>query len=47
MRQSIAVLIGGFFGGLIQFLLDSAHVPAIGFVIGGLFAFAISEGMKD
>ena len=30
-----------------QFLLDAEHVPAMGFVIGGLFAFALSEGMKD
>ena len=47
IRQSIAILIGSAFGGLVQFLLDTEHVPAMGFVIGGLFAFALSEGMKD
>jgi hypothetical protein len=49
IRQSIAVLTGGLLGGVIQFLIDPAHgaVPAIGVVIGGLLAFALSEGMKD
>jgi hypothetical protein len=47
IRQIIAVLIGGFLGSLVQFLLDLEHVPAMGFVIGGLLAFALSEGMKD
>ena len=47
IRQSIAVLIGAILGGLVQVLLDPMHVPAIGMVIGGLFAFALSEGMKD
>lgn len=47
IRQAMAVLIGGMFGALVQILLDTEHVPAIGFVIGGLFAFALSEGMKD
>jgi hypothetical protein len=47
LRQTIAVLAGGLLGGLIQFLLDPKYLPAMGFVIGGLFAFALSEGMKD
>jgi hypothetical protein len=47
VRQLVAILIGGGLGGLVQFLLDSAHLPAMGFVIGGLLAFALSEGMKD
>ena len=47
IRQSIAVLIGATLGGVAQFLFDPAHVPAMGFVIGGLFAFALSEAMKD
>jgi hypothetical protein len=40
-------MVGGGLGGLIEFLLDSGHLPAMGFVIGGLLAFALSEGMKD
>lgn len=47
IRQSIAVLIGGLFGAVVQILLDPAHVPVMGFVIGGLLAFLLSEGMKD
>ncbi len=47
IRQSIAILTGGLLGGVVQFLLDPVHVPAIGVVIGGLLAFALSEGMKD
>lgn len=47
IRQAIAISIGGMLGAVVQFLLDPAHVPAIGVVIGGLFAFALSEGMKD
>jgi len=47
IRQSIAVLTGGLLGGVVQFLLDPEKVPAIGVVIGGLLAFALSEGMKD
>ena len=47
IRQSIAILIGAMFGGLVQVLLDPIHVPAMGFVIGGLLAFLLSEGMKD
>ena len=47
IRQVIAVLLGGLLGGLIQLLLDPAHVPAIGFVMGGLLAFVLSEGMKE
>jgi hypothetical protein len=47
IRQSIAVLIGGLLGGFVQILLNPTYVPAMGFVIGGLFAFALSEGMKD
>jgi len=47
IRQSIAILIGALFGGLVQVLLDPIHVPAMGFVIGGLLAFLLSEGMKD
>ena len=47
IRQAIAILIGAVFGGVVQFLLEPAHVPAIGMVIGGLFAFALSEGMKE
>ena len=43
----IAILVGGLFGGFVQILLDPAHLPAMGFVIGGLFAFALSEGTKD
>jgi hypothetical protein len=47
IRQAIAILLGAMLGGFVQILLDPAHVPAMGFVIGGLFAFALSEGMKD
>lgn len=47
IRQAIAVLIGGTLGGVIQFLLNPGSVPAIGIVIGGLIAFALSEGMKE
>ena len=47
IRQSIAILIGGMLGSFVQVLLDPVHVPAMGFVIGGLLAFALSEGMKD
>jgi hypothetical protein len=47
IRQAIAILIGGVLGGLIQILIAPTYVPAIGFVIGGLFAFALSEGMKE
>jgi ABC-type xylose transport system permease subunit len=47
IRQAIAILIGGFLGGLVQFLIDPVKVPAIGVVIGGLLAFALSEGMKE
>ena len=47
IRQSIAILIGALFGGFVQVLLDPAHVPVMGFVIGGLLAFLLSEGMKD
>ncbi len=47
IRQSIAVLTGALLGGFVQILIDQTKVPAIGFVIGGLFAFALSEGMKE
>ena len=47
IRQALAVIVGASLGGLVQFLIDPKNVPAIGFVIGGLFAFALSEGMKD
>ncbi len=47
IRQAIAISLGGSLGGLVQVLLVPAHVPAIGVVIGGLFAFALSEGMKE
>ena len=47
IRQTIAVLVGGLLGGLVQYLLEPKYLPAMGFVIGGLFAFALSEGMKD
>lgn len=43
----VAILVGGVLGGLVQFLMSPEHVPAIGFVIGGLLAFALSEGMKE
>lgn len=48
IRQSIPVLTGALLGGFVQILIDqSSKVPAIGLVIGGLFAFALSEGMKE
>jgi hypothetical protein len=47
IRQTLAVIFGGLFGSFVQILIEPAHVPAIGFVIGGLFAFGLSEAMKD
>lgn len=47
IRQAVAILIGGLLGAFVQILLDPAHLPAMGLVIGGLLAFALSEGMKE
>lgn len=47
IRQAIAIIAGALLGAFVQVLLDPAHIPAIGIVMGGLFAFALSEGMKE
>jgi len=46
-RQVTAVLLGGVFGAFIQLLVNPQYEPVIGFVIGGLLFFGISEAMRD
>jgi hypothetical protein len=46
-RQVLAVILGGLFGGFVQLLLDPHYIPVLGFVIGGLLFFGISEAMRD
>ena len=46
-RQVIASFLGGIFGSFVQLLIAPEHPPIIGFVIGGLVFFGLSEAMKD
>ncbi len=46
-RQGTASFLGGLFGSFVQLLLEPSIAPVIGFVIGGLFFFGLSEAMRD
>jgi putative copper export protein len=42
----VATLIGGALGAFVHILLEPAHLPAMGFVIGGLLMFAFNEAVR-
>ncbi len=44
-RQVIASFIGGVIGSFIQSVLWPEHPPVLGFVLGGLVGFAVSEAL--
>jgi hypothetical protein len=47
LRRSIAALVGGSIGAVIQYAaLASAEPPFLGFVIGGLLSFGLWEAMR-
>jgi len=46
-RQVVASILGGVFGSLFQLLIEPSTLPVLGFVIGGLLFFGISEAMRD
>jgi hypothetical protein len=46
-RQVIAGLIGGLFGSFVQILLEPRNPPVLGFVIGALVFFGVSEAMRE
>ena len=46
-HQVTASILGGLFGSFVQLLLEPTQPPVIGFVIGGLFFFGLSEAMRD
>lgn len=45
-RQVLASLFGGALGSFVQFLLEPKQPPVMGFVIGGLVMFALSEAFN-
>ena len=45
-RQVTASLLGGLFGSFVQILLEPRNLPVLGFVIGGLLFFGLSEAMR-
>jgi hypothetical protein len=46
-RQIVASVLGGTFGSFVQILIEPRYLPVLGFVIGGLVFFGISEAMRD
>ena len=46
-RQATAVVLGGLFGSFVQGLIEPQQPVVMGFVIGGLVFFGLSEAMKD
>jgi hypothetical protein len=45
-RQAGAALLGGVFGGFVHLLVVPAHLPVMGFVIGGLLFFGLNEAIR-
>lgn len=45
-RQAAAILLGGAFGSFVHILLEPSHLPAMGFVIGGLLSFGLNEAIR-
>jgi hypothetical protein len=46
-RQAVATIIGGLLGAFIHVLIAPAHLPIMGFVIGGLLFFALNEAVRS
>jgi hypothetical protein len=45
-RQVVVTFIGGLLGGFVHILVAPAHVPVMGFVIGGLLFFGLNEAVR-
>lgn len=45
-RQVGVTFIGGLLGGFVHILVAPAHVPIMGFVIGGLLFFGLNEAVR-
>lgn len=45
-RRILASLFGGGLGAFVQYLLEPKQPPVMGFVIGGLLLFALSEALN-
>ncbi|GMV20632.1 MAG: hypothetical protein AB7L71_16135 [Vicinamibacterales bacterium] len=45
-RQAGATVAGGLLGGVVHLLVAPAHVPVMGFVIGGLLFFGLNEAIR-